>query len=489
MGLCALCVSAPVGRERSIDLIRKNRLKPLLFDLESNFRQYAGSDQQLDADELADLWKQSTKRQSGSLRAEEATLIEEASRELLMQMDADADGKVSYHEFVSFSLGGMESRGALRSLRAKMADRVRSDPSKLRSLVETFQAWDKNGDGFVTIDELDQYVAELAQHAEPPPSGLWCCSCGGNAAARDATAETAAAQAERLKCELLSIADVDNDGKLDLWEVMAWTLGRRKTPVELLLYDISKGAAKWLGPLLLADFNVEAFHSSVLVFGSEYWYGGDVFRSEPPCDKQFGPPLAKSKVLQLEPSEVRPDLKVVRMGYTLVTHQEFVKFLDTKVLARYSDVSKYDLITHSCNHFTDELLHFLLGRGVPDHVLKLQRMAETSAPSALRTMRPFLNHYLGGFSGQGGGGDQLLEDTKVKEGPRHVDPSELLGEGAVVVLDGGAAGIDDEGSTVVATILKEKAGVCEIKYFDPAEQKLSVMSGVPESAILKRVAK
>jgi len=227
-------------------------------------------------------------------------------------------------------------------------------------------------------------------------------------------------------------------------------------------------------------------HSSVLVFGSEYWYGGNVFRSQPPCEEQFGPPLRTSSALKLEPSEVRPGLYVVRMGYTLVTHEEFAEFLKSKVLDRYSGRSSYDLLTHSCNHFSDECLHFLLGHGVPDHVLSLQRMAQTST---LRAMRPFLNRYLGGFSGEGGGGDQLLEDTKVKEGIGRVDPADVLGEGAVVVLDGGAAGIDEEGSTVVATVLKEAGSVCEVKFFDPVALQVSAKKGVPVCAIRKRLSK
>jgi len=43
---------------------------------------------------------------------------------------------------------------------------------------------------------------------------------------------------------------VNHNGTVDLWELLAYALGRRKTPVELLLYDLSKGylEAFQLGP-------------------------------------------------------------------------------------------------------------------------------------------------------------------------------------------------------------------------------------------------
>ena len=93
--------------------------------------------------------------------------------------------------------------------------------------------------------------------------------------------------------------------------------------VEILLYDISKGMAAKLGPLLLGKSaeaasrclcirSRQAVHTGVLVYGSEYWYGpdaqtgvecaagGKLFRSDPPCRKQFGEPLTQPWGIQLE---------------------------------------------------------------------------------------------------------------------------------------------------------------------------------------------
>mmetsp|Transcript_81616 Transcript_81616/g.263425 ORF Transcript_81616/g.263425 Transcript_81616/m.263425 type:complete len:471 (-) Transcript_81616:152-1564(-) len=465
MGVCALCCNAPPpgvcleGREALIP----KKLRPLLFDLENAFFEHAGEDQVLDAGELADIWKKESLKKSGKLSDEDLELIEKGAKEMIHHMDADSSGKVSYAEFVAHSMGGTEARGALRDMRKNLNAELKKNPNKLQELIEKFKAWDKNQDGFVTPEEIEAHLEELCAEGGMPND---------------------IAFASKLKDELLAVADVDSDGKVDLWELMAWALGRRKQPVELILYDISKGATEWAGPLLFGRFDVEAFHSALLVYNSEYWYGGKVFRSEPPCSKQFGMPITQSRVLNMVPSEVRPDLCVVKMGHTFVAHEEYVKFLQEKVIDRYTGLQKYDLLTHSCNHFSDESLHFLLGHGVPAHVLALQNMVLTPTVIAIR---PFLNQYLGGFSEMAGGGDQLLEDTTIAEGAGKLQPRALLGEGAVVMVDGGAAGIDAAGSCVIATIVRESAEKCDIRYFDANEQKVVTREGIPSKAITKRV--
>merc|ERR1719353_322692 len=76
-----------------------------------------------------------------------------------------------------------------------------------------------------------------------------------------------------LRKELIHQLDISPDGRIDLWDVLALVLGRRKTPVELLLYDISNGVSKKFSGLLLGKRFEAIYHSAVLVFGSEYWYG------------------------------------------------------------------------------------------------------------------------------------------------------------------------------------------------------------------------
>merc|ERR1719399_1274983 len=93
-------------------------------------------------------------------------------------------------------------------------------------------------------------------------------------------------------------------------------------------------------------------------------------------------------------SEYKPELPVVKVGYTFVTHEEFVAWLQRGVAARYTGIEQYDLLTHSCNHFSNECVTFLTGDGIPDRILELQKMALTPGVQAIR---PFLNRHLGGF--------------------------------------------------------------------------------------------
>eukprot|EP00971_Amphidinium_carterae_P014487 286259-Amphidinium_carterae.1 len=137
-------------------------------------------------------------------------------------------------------------------------------------------------------------------------------------------------------------ADVDNDGKLDFYEILAHSLGRRKQSVELLVYDISKGVSKRYSKLLLGKsgrLNVTSADVKVLRLSTTLAYsslgksfgmaetssrrrhhshivathrrkhawnlvcGGrhtdETFKNmslsvQAPCDKVFGPPLTTS---------------------------------------------------------------------------------------------------------------------------------------------------------------------------------------------------
>ena len=198
---------------------------------------------------------------------------------------------------------------------------------------------------------------------------------------------------EQLIDEMLKAGDVDGDGRFDLWEIAAHTLGRRKTPVELLIYDISNGLSSKLSPLLLGRHFEAIYHTSVVVFGEEYWFGGKIFKNSPPCTRCFGRPLTRSRV-RLEASEYFPDLRVVRMGHTLATSEEFHRHLDLETRLDFTPAS-YDILTHNCNSFTNEAMMFLTGHGIPEEIKRLPELV-TNTPT-VKLLRPFLNRWLGGF--------------------------------------------------------------------------------------------
>lgn len=248
-----------------------------------------------------------------------------------------------------------------------------------------------------------------------------------------------------------------------------------------MLYDISNGFADKLGEVLVGK-KVAAVHSGMLCYGSEYWYGGQVFRSVPPCRKAFGEPLTAPWGEPLEKSVQIPELSVLRIGYTFVTQQEFATFLKKEVAPRYSNITQYDLLTHSCNHFTNECLEFLTGGGLPEKVFELQRLALTPT---IMAMRPAFNRFLGGFGDQGKAVDDhyftIENDAEISmsdaEGQRMKD---VLVSGKVVLVNG----IKDASGPVVATILEQEAeDKCKIKYFDSMTGEIQLQSGIRMSQV------
>lgn len=438
-----------VPRESVLTLEQRQRVRPLLCDLEADFKEFAGDDGSLDASELSAIWKKCAALKVGELSEEDVQLIDKTAAAGLAAMDLDLSGTVTYEEFVSYMLGGFEKRGPLKDLRQGLQKTIQKDPNRLKELVHRFQTWDKNGDGFITLDELATYLEELSEFPDNTSNQE------SHARRKDSTTRMS-----RVLKEQFQNIDVDGDGKLDLWEVLAHALGRRKTPVELLLYDISKGISKQFSAILLGKKFEAIYHASVLVFGSEYWYGGSVFRSQPPCTQIFGPPLQKS-VIQMQPSSYKAGLMSIRIGYTLATAKEFERYANDVLSKKYTRES-YDVLTHNCIHFADEASNFLSGmhlpdvvRHLPDHVL--------STPTA-RVLRPFLNRWLGGFRNNGQANDGLQDSRlgEVTEPAINEICTEVLGQGQIVTFKGEHS----EDIESIALVTQERGDEYCLRYFD-----------------------
>jgi hypothetical protein len=166
--------------------------------------------------------------------------------------------------------------------------------------------------------------------------------------------------------------------------------------VELVIYDLSTGcsAMNLLGAVLLPWQSLSAiYHTGVLVYGREYWYGGQLFSNHPVTDKVFGPPIRESEELCLEPSEYVPGLRVVRLGRTREPRKFFESHLNWTLSKKYTPAS-YDILTNNCNHFASEAVEFLCESRVPEAVMHVPKML-MNAP-LVRLLRPLLNRRLGG---------------------------------------------------------------------------------------------
>merc|ERR1719386_474905 len=114
---------------------------------------------------------------------------------------------------------------------------------------------------------------------------------------------------------------------------------------------MSSGRAKWLSPLLLGHRLDGVWHTSIVVHGKEYWYGGRVFESEP-GETPFGSP---TKIVDL------PEL-------TMRTTDDLRSHLGHE-LAHIFTQGAYDVLDCNCNHFSDACCRFLLNSHIPRDVL------------------------------------------------------------------------------------------------------------------------
>lgn len=68
-----------------------------------------------------------------------------------------------------------------------------------------------------------------------------------------------------------------------------------------------------------------------------------------------------------------PPVDVVSLGTTSVPIERFERFL-REISPRFT-AATYDLLANNCNNFSNELATFLLGTGIPQHILDLPNEA------------------------------------------------------------------------------------------------------------------
>lgn len=451
------CDPEPSEQQKAPSAALRTKARPLLRDLEEDFREFAGADGQLDAADLESIWLKCAERKGGTLSDRERSVIKACAKTYLRKLDLDGSGQVSYTEFITYMLGGTEDRGALHKLRDDVRKSFKADPGLLKQIIQTFKDLDANGDGFISRDDLAATIGKLTPRLTPRLKDipLW--------------------EVDDL--------DIDGDGKIDIWELIAHSLGRRKTPVELLLYDISNGASKRFSPLLFGRRFEAIYHSGLLVFGKEYWYGGRVFKTDPPATDHFGAPLTAS-VTKLAPSRYGSGLQTVHLGYTLATQAEFEEFLRAELCPKYTPEA-YDVMTHNCNCFSNAAVRFLTGVSIPDEVINLPELV-MQTPTA-RLLRPLLNTWLGGFSG----GGNSEEDTSLVDGQAlrkpEVDEEAILesclGSGELVLVQDEGEVMGHCSSLKLACVDKDLGdGSVQVQCFDPTASEF-VRRSVKKSTI------
>ncbi|KAH6767708.1 PPPDE putative thiol peptidase family protein [Perilla frutescens var. hirtella] len=133
--------------------------------------------------------------------------------------------------------------------------------------------------------------------------------------------------------------------------------------VSLNVYDLSQGLARQLSTTFLGKAIEGIWHTGVVVYGHEYYFGGGI-QSAPVGTTPYGTPI-----------------RVVDLGVTHVPKDVFEVYLE-EIGPRYT-AETYSLLTHNCNNFSNEVAQFLVGTSIPDYILNVPNEVMNSPMGAL----------------------------------------------------------------------------------------------------------
>ncbi|KAK2189925.1 hypothetical protein NP493_93g01037 [Ridgeia piscesae] len=142
-------------------------------------------------------------------------------------------------------------------------------------------------------------------------------------------------------------------------------------PVKVYIYDISKGLAKSISLPLLGKQIEGIWHTAVVIYDQEFFYGGSGIESCAPGHTVLG----------------HPDT-VIELGVTEVPCDIFMDHLKELSKTRFR-CHDYNLMSHNCNTFTNDVAVFLTGRNIPRYVTDLPQDILNSPFGAM--MKPFLD--------------------------------------------------------------------------------------------------
>ncbi|CAD8110198.1 unnamed protein product [Paramecium sonneborni] len=130
-------------------------------------------------------------------------------------------------------------------------------------------------------------------------------------------------------------------------------MDNQKHKVILNMYDLSQGMAKQFSPMFLGKQIEAIWHTGIVVYGKEYYFGGGIC-AQPPKSTIYGYPIEERE-----------------LGETDKPQHEFESFL-RDISFNYT-MEKYDLFTNNCNNFTNECALYLVGKGIPENIIGLPK--------------------------------------------------------------------------------------------------------------------
>ncbi|KAI3925253.1 hypothetical protein MKW92_045762 [Papaver armeniacum] len=133
--------------------------------------------------------------------------------------------------------------------------------------------------------------------------------------------------------------------------------------VTLNVYDLSQGLARQLSTTFLGRAIEGIWHTGIVVFGSEYYFGGGIQHSSVGTTP-YGKPIEE-----------------LDLGVTHVPKEIFEEYLQ-EISPRYT-AETYNLLRHNCNNFSNEVAQFLVGTNIPDYILELPNDVLSSPMGAM----------------------------------------------------------------------------------------------------------
>jgi thioredoxin len=120
--------------------------------------------------------------------------------------------------------------------------------------------------------------------------------------------------------------------------------------VTVYLYDISNGMARTFGHMFVGKPVEGVWHTSIVVFGKEYYFQGGIAIDRPKMTP-FGLPV-----------------KTIEMGNTELAEEDLNAYL-VDIKPQFTPES-YNIFDHNCNHFSNTLCEFLTGNHIPKDIME-----------------------------------------------------------------------------------------------------------------------
>ncbi|KAI9563602.1 hypothetical protein GHT06_011066 [Daphnia sinensis] len=149
----------------------------------------------------------------------------------------------------------------------------------------------------------------------------------------------------------------------------------------LHVYDMTRGMAQLMSAAILGKQIDGIWHTGVVVYGREYFFGGQGITSCLPGETILG-----------QPNQIHP------LGVTQIPFAIFVDYVQGLADSTFRP-DAYNLLRHNCNNFSNELAQFLCGNSIPQHILDLP--TEVLSTPFGQSLQPLLDS-LSASSSQGG---------------------------------------------------------------------------------------